>query len=924
MKPKLFSKLLFFVFSLTTIVNFYGQTTYYVSASGNDSNNGTSTATPWLSLNKVSNAAIQPGDKVLFKRGDTFIGELKPTYSGASGAPITFSAYGTGDRPIITGSGGPGGDYLAAIYINNQDHFELSELEIQNERLVSREGVNDTEAFGLYVHNTSTDIMRHFNMFNLTVQNVYGITKAGVPFNDMKVAGIYCRSERNEVVGQEKNIQDVTLDGSFFTRTGKFGFWSQHKGAETGVGNDSINRNMNFKFTNNHFYKTGGSGITPGRTYNCLVENNIFENTGSNIDSRMAKRGSGAWFFNCQNVVAQYNKSYSARGGGDSYGLHIDSRNKHVIFQYNYSEDNQGFVEVLGNNEEVCYRFNVSVNDGRRAKKGNTFWFSRYDSSPGKSNNVYVYNNSIYVSNLMQGSNTNVLKPGLQLRAKTSYIVNNAIYVKTGGHIGYKQFTKDAAVNVDNNVYYGDVRETDFVEQDAHAIKANPLYVNPGAIDSPDAYKLEASSPAIGAGAAIPREPLFPQAGKGIFSHITANAIEDYWGNPVDLSVSGTNIGAYNGSGEASLGNNERPTGPIFEAENATFSGGLELIKCSGLSGAYGARKLSDDQAVSFNDINVLSAGVYNITVTYQSKTDENLTYAVNGGAPETVSVLATSSSFCFEGGQTGSHTLQLPLNAGYNSLVFTEAPILDTIEVGVSVSQILEAEDAVLTGTAEIVSCDKASGGEMVKNIKGGVNNAVEYQNIQVANSGDYNMTVSYYAKNSRNLSYSINNGAVQTVAILASGNWCYAGGTPAEHTIQIPLNSGSNSILFYNAPVIDKIELSPNTNVAAKSATKLKTLSLNDTNDNGDAMAVAIFPNSVVKGEPVSVHLSAKLPSNSKVLVSVYDRLGRTLIEEKKYVEKTTNAFTVSTHSLTGSSIYFMKITVAQKSVVKRLVIK
>ncbi|MEO6681587.1 MAG: right-handed parallel beta-helix repeat-containing protein [Ginsengibacter sp.] len=76
---------------------------YYVSASGNDSNNGTSTSTPWKTLNKVNSASLQAGDRVLFKRGDTFYGKIKDPLKGRSGSPITFGAYGSGDKPVITG-----------------------------------------------------------------------------------------------------------------------------------------------------------------------------------------------------------------------------------------------------------------------------------------------------------------------------------------------------------------------------------------------------------------------------------------------------------------------------------------------------------------------------------------------------------------------------------------------------------------------------------------------------------------------------------------------------------------------------------------------------------------------------------------------------------------------------------------------------
>src|SRR6185312_8423342 len=79
-------------------------TNYYVSASGNDANNGTSTTTPWKTLDKVNSfTGLVPGDMVLFNRGETFYGSITINKSGISGNPITIGAYGTGANPIITG-----------------------------------------------------------------------------------------------------------------------------------------------------------------------------------------------------------------------------------------------------------------------------------------------------------------------------------------------------------------------------------------------------------------------------------------------------------------------------------------------------------------------------------------------------------------------------------------------------------------------------------------------------------------------------------------------------------------------------------------------------------------------------------------------------------------------------------------------------
>src|SRR5665213_135214 len=80
-------------------------TNYYISASGNDANNGTSTSASWQTLNKLNSfsGSLKPGDNILFNRGDVFYGSITIKSSGSSAAPITFGAYGSGANPVITG-----------------------------------------------------------------------------------------------------------------------------------------------------------------------------------------------------------------------------------------------------------------------------------------------------------------------------------------------------------------------------------------------------------------------------------------------------------------------------------------------------------------------------------------------------------------------------------------------------------------------------------------------------------------------------------------------------------------------------------------------------------------------------------------------------------------------------------------------------
>ena len=80
-------------------------TDYYVSSSGDDSADGLSPSTPWQTITKVNSelSKITAGDKILFKRGETFQGTLTVSQSGTAGNPIVFDAYGSGAEPVISG-----------------------------------------------------------------------------------------------------------------------------------------------------------------------------------------------------------------------------------------------------------------------------------------------------------------------------------------------------------------------------------------------------------------------------------------------------------------------------------------------------------------------------------------------------------------------------------------------------------------------------------------------------------------------------------------------------------------------------------------------------------------------------------------------------------------------------------------------------
>ncbi len=92
-------KYIAFAVSLLAVSAAHAATYYVDAAAGNDANNGTSTTTAWKTIAKVNSKTFQPGDSILFRRGQVWREQLNLTSSGTSAAPISYGAFGTERQP---------------------------------------------------------------------------------------------------------------------------------------------------------------------------------------------------------------------------------------------------------------------------------------------------------------------------------------------------------------------------------------------------------------------------------------------------------------------------------------------------------------------------------------------------------------------------------------------------------------------------------------------------------------------------------------------------------------------------------------------------------------------------------------------------------------------------------------------------------
>ncbi len=293
-----------------------GAATYYVDASqGADANNGTTTTTPWQSLDRVNHAHLLPGDQILFRAGGVWHGQLAPGASGKAGQPIVFDRYGEGALPVISGDGAVDD----AVLLRNVQQIELHHLAVTNlgPETAIRRGVDVLlEDFGtahhivladLYVHDVNGADARKDNGGILF--RIHG-TKVPSRFDDLVIErNIVWKVDRSGIVGESSNI----------ARTHWF-------------------PSLHVVVRDNYVDDIGGDGIVPWATDGAMVEGNVAER----CNQRSAQYNAGIWQWSTDNTTLTMNEAFETKGTRDGEGFDSDYNSRNTRFVHNYSHDNDG------------------------------------------------------------------------------------------------------------------------------------------------------------------------------------------------------------------------------------------------------------------------------------------------------------------------------------------------------------------------------------------------------------------------------------------------------------------------------------------------------------------------------------------------------------------------------------------------------
>jgi hypothetical protein len=305
----------FFIVTASLVVVFFLPklalaATYYVdSVSGSNTNNGFtgcpgSSCAAWQTLSKVNSTATT-GDTVLFKKGGTWTEILTPGNSG-----ITYDAYGTGSKPVITGS------YSRAYGINitNRSNISISNIEVRDASTtvnivgtstgVSLNNVDvlGSVMYGVLINNSATAVMNNVAFGAIPTQNLLYVKSTG---DVTVVSSSFTGPTSNYPVAIISTGNFILRDSTFATSLGNAIYIINHSGPggvtlsgntiNVGSGGSryvyvgsGTNTNTPVIITGNIFNLMGAS--TPvtfsGPAHDVTISNNIVNDTSTGGPSR--------------------------------------------------------------------------------------------------------------------------------------------------------------------------------------------------------------------------------------------------------------------------------------------------------------------------------------------------------------------------------------------------------------------------------------------------------------------------------------------------------------------------------------------------------------------------------------------------------------------------------------------------------------
>jgi hypothetical protein len=170
----------------------HGRTFYLDAENGDDQAAGTSAATAWKTLARITAAEFRPGDTIALRRGETFTGTATITGAGTAAAPITVTAYGSGAVPTLTNPTGWNMLQLSAPHVEVDQLRFADGVVFDNADGVGIRGPKYELSGAIALTDPATDAYIHDNEFTQVGVGIKtyatGTLIAHNSFHDLKIA----------------------------------------------------------------------------------------------------------------------------------------------------------------------------------------------------------------------------------------------------------------------------------------------------------------------------------------------------------------------------------------------------------------------------------------------------------------------------------------------------------------------------------------------------------------------------------------------------------------------------------------------------------------------------------------------------------------------------------------------------------------
>lgn len=388
--------------------------TFYVSATGSDTNSGRTADRPWKTLGPVNDEELRPGDHVYLDPSATFTGSLRldADDAGDSENPVVISSTGSG-RATIAPEDGP------AIVVLDTAGVEIRNLVLRGPDSPDEEEAED----GLRVVSNRTDDER-----------LRGITVSGIESSGFRNGITVTATKRSgfeDVTISDSEVHDNINAGLSTSGPGRLRSGEAHAHRNVVIRNVRAHHNAGDPLAR----QNTGSGIVLGSVEKAIVtESTAHENGG---DSNTTEGPVGIWAYDADQVLFERNLSYrNLTRGADGGGFDFDEGVTNSVMQYNLSHDNHSYGYLMYTNAAVTgalnntIRYNVSVND---SSSGTQFYGSitllgglAGPNTQGGIREVSVYNNTVVASPTPAGAPSAFLIGGT---VEDVVVANNAFIV---------------------------------------------------------------------------------------------------------------------------------------------------------------------------------------------------------------------------------------------------------------------------------------------------------------------------------------------------------------------------------------------------------------------------------------------------------------------------------------------------------------